>query len=127
MSNEMELFRRRIEAEEDAVIDIQFILLDLMQERGMTKEQLAKAVGVSKSRISQLFGSGANPTVKTVARIFDALDQKWLIKHRSLAESSWERFESELKRTLPTDAWSRVLTVQDREANDNYAEDRVAA
>lgn len=69
-----EHLRRRIEAEEDAVVDAQFLLLDLLREKGVTQEQLAERLGVSKSRVSQLFGAGANPTLKSLARIFDALD-----------------------------------------------------
>ena len=82
--------RRRIVAEVDAVIDVQFVLLDLLRERGISKEQLAQQLGVSKSRVSQLFSAGANPTVKQLARVFDALDARVMfeslrLEHRNAA------------------------------------------
>lgn len=73
---EKKLTRRSIEAQEDAVIDFQFALIDLLKHLGITREQLAERLGVTKSRVSQLFGDNANPTLKQVARVLDALDYK---------------------------------------------------
>jgi transcriptional regulator with XRE-family HTH domain len=67
--------RRRVEAEENAVLDVQFAILDILREEGIAKEELASRLGVTKARISQLFATGANPTLKQLARIFDALDR----------------------------------------------------
>lgn len=57
-----------IAIEEDAVLEFQFSLIDAMNEAGMTKADLAKALGVSRSRVSQMLVSEANPTLKVIAR-----------------------------------------------------------
>ncbi|MBN9335790.1 helix-turn-helix transcriptional regulator [Devosia sp.] len=57
-----------IAIEEDAVLKFQFALIDAMNEAGLTKAELAKALGVSRARVSQLLDSEANPTLKVMAR-----------------------------------------------------------
>lgn len=46
----------------------------IMQERAMTQEQLATAVGVSQSAISNMLNRQCRPQRKTVAKIAKALD-----------------------------------------------------
>jgi hypothetical protein len=55
-----------IAIEEDAVLKFQFALIDAMKDAGMTKADLAKALGVSRARVSQLLDSEANPTLKVM-------------------------------------------------------------
>ena len=55
--------------EEDAVLNFQFALVDAMAEAGITKADLAKALGVSRARVSQMLVSEANPTLKVIARV----------------------------------------------------------
>lgn len=62
-----------IEVEEDALLNFQFSLIDAMAEAGMTKADLAKALGVSRSRVSQMLVSEANPTIKVIARAMAVL------------------------------------------------------
>ncbi|OYU91929.1 MAG: hypothetical protein CFE29_03530 [Bradyrhizobiaceae bacterium PARB1] len=63
-----------IEAEENLLIDFQFLVQELLTDKGMTRAQLAERAGLSEARLSQLLSSRANPTVKTMARVFHALD-----------------------------------------------------
>jgi transcriptional regulator with XRE-family HTH domain len=65
-----------VEAEEDLVIDIQFLLQSVLVESGITRAELAKRLGLSKARLSQLFAAESNPTVRTCARLFHALDKR---------------------------------------------------
>lgn len=81
-----ELTRDQIFAEEDALIDFQFALIDAMKERGMTKAELAEAMGVSRARVSQLLSPEANPTLKLVARALHAIGLKTY--HQSLEASN---------------------------------------
>ena len=67
---------RVIEAEENLLIDCQFLIQDLMNKSGISRSALAKRVGISEARLSQLMSSKANPTAKTLARIFHALGAK---------------------------------------------------
>ncbi|ASY58481.1 hypothetical protein SS05631_c35670 [Sinorhizobium sp. CCBAU 05631] len=57
-------------------MDFQFALIDAMRERGMTKAELAEALGVTRARVSQLFSSEANPTIKLAARALHAVGLK---------------------------------------------------
>jgi transcriptional regulator with XRE-family HTH domain len=50
-------------------------VLRLLDEKGMTKEQLAEISGVSVSFISDLTNGKGNPSLKIMERIADALEQ----------------------------------------------------
>jgi len=64
---------RQIEAEENFVLDAQFLLQDLMAEQGISRAELSRRAGISKARISQLMKAGANPTLRNLAKLFYAL------------------------------------------------------
>jgi DNA-binding phage protein len=67
---------RLIEAEEDLLIDAHFLIEEIMRQKGIDRTTLAKAMGLSRPRLSQLLGPDANPTVKTLGRIFAALGEE---------------------------------------------------
>lgn len=62
-----------VEAEENFLIDCQFLIQDLINAKGISRSELAKRAGISKSRLSQILSAEANPTVKTFARLFHVL------------------------------------------------------
>lgn len=72
--------RGAIEAEQNFVLDVQFLILDLLREKGMTKEQLAAALGVSKARVSNMLSADANLTVRSIGRALHALGEAPIIK-----------------------------------------------
>jgi transcriptional regulator with XRE-family HTH domain len=65
-----------VEAEEDLLIDFQFLVQDVLTSKGISKTELAKRTGISKARLSQILSAEANPGVKTFARLFHALGVK---------------------------------------------------
>lgn len=65
-----------IEAEENLLIDYQFLVQELMVKKNVSRADLAEAAGLSKARLSQLLGPEANPTIKTMARLIHALGEK---------------------------------------------------
>ncbi len=65
-----------IEAEENALIDFQLLVQGLIMEKGISRATLAERAGISEARLSQLMGSEANPTAKTLARILFALGEE---------------------------------------------------
>ncbi len=65
-----------VEAEEDLLIDFQFLMQDVLTAKGISKTELAKRTGISKARLSQILSAEANPSVKTFARLFHALGVK---------------------------------------------------
>lgn len=63
-------------AEEAFVVDLQSVLHTLMEEKGVSRAQLASALGVSRARISQMFSSECkNLTARLLARTFHALGE----------------------------------------------------
>lgn len=62
-----------IAIEENALIDFQFALIDAMGAAGLTKADIARILGVSRARVSQMLDSEANPTLKVVARAMAAV------------------------------------------------------
>ncbi len=65
-----------IEAEENLVIDAQFLIQDIMNRKGLSRAEVARKAGISKARLSQLMGPAANPTVKTIARVLHAMGER---------------------------------------------------
>ena len=64
-------------AEEALVVDLQSLLHTVMIEKGMSRSQLAQAMGVSKARITQLFSDDTgNFTVRVLARALHALGER---------------------------------------------------
>lgn len=67
---------RLIEREESLVTEVQYLVQELMNERGINRVQLAELLGISKSRVTQLLGDNANPTLRTLVAVFDALGEE---------------------------------------------------
>jgi transcriptional regulator with XRE-family HTH domain len=85
----------RVIAETDLIIDVQFLLQDVMAEKGVTRTELAKAAGISKARISQLFRAEANPTLRSLARLFHVLGEDLDVHLKSAARSRQDAFFSQ--------------------------------
>ena len=49
-------------------------ILSLRQSRGLTQEQLAQKTGMSVSYLRMIEKGQANPTIKTLSRLADALN-----------------------------------------------------
>ncbi|WP_371872882.1 helix-turn-helix domain-containing protein [Notoacmeibacter sp. MSK16QG-6] len=97
--------------------------------RGMTKTELADLIGVSKSRVSQLFSSTANPTLKLAARVCAALDVKNTFECRRKKSKNYWHFDCEYVERFPPPSrigWNAVAAASMRSLswdskNDNYA------
>ncbi len=82
-----------VEAEENLLIDFQFLLQEVLTQKGMSLSELAEKAGVSKSRISQVLSPEANPTAKTFARLFHALGEEITIGVKKKAKAAAARTE----------------------------------
>jgi transcriptional regulator with XRE-family HTH domain len=103
---------RVIEAEENLLLDMQFLLQELITDRQISRVELAKMTGISKSRLSQIMGSDANPTLKTCARLFHALGEELNI---SLKKKGSQITKKEVENTsLMSDASDWRLEIEDR-------------
>lgn len=67
---------RRIEREEELVTELQYLIQEVMNERGLTRAELADRLGIKRPRMTQLLGDNANPTLRTLVRVFDAMDEE---------------------------------------------------
>ena len=126
-----------IEAEENLLIDYQFLLQELMKQKSVTPTQLAEMAGLSKSRISQIISPDANPTVKTFARLFhvlgervvpelDAASQESSPNIIGTASAEWAPFEQaeRLDRVVRRNDAELIALVKETAefaSNDNYA------
>ena len=64
-------------AQEDFVADIQSLIYRIMEDKGISRVDLSKRLGISKPRVTQYFaGDGSNLTARTIARIFHALGEQ---------------------------------------------------
>ncbi|MSU88284.1 helix-turn-helix domain-containing protein [Rhodobacteraceae bacterium 2CG4] len=86
MSTLKDLFEPQNEEEreedwiEELALSIQLALQACMNERGVSQKDLARKLGISAARVSQILSSqGANLTVRTIARISRALDEEFEI------------------------------------------------
>ena len=71
--------RDLIERQENAAMGFQFMVLDTLRNKQMTKAQLARRMGVTKGRVSQFFAPGFNPRLKTMVKILAALETDYKI------------------------------------------------
>lgn len=80
--------RSVIFAEEGFVVDAQIFLNELMIEKNISRATLAKAMGVSRARVSQIFSDDCkNFTVRLLARAIHALGEDAFITHRRAYEA----------------------------------------
>lgn len=76
---EYERFRRQVD-QIDAVVNA----LDELRERaGVSKAELARRIGKNPASVRRLFSAEANPELKTVAAIADALDAEVVVQPRA--------------------------------------------
>src|SRR5258708_5708187 len=87
-----------ISAEESLIADVQVVIHNLMEDSNVSRADLARALGVSDARVSQMFSDHApNLTLRTIARVFRVLGDE--------CRFTSERWEAILVRsTEPFDA-----------------------
>jgi transcriptional regulator with XRE-family HTH domain len=119
MAKEMTNERDAIFAEEAFVVEVQGLLHQIMEEKGFTRADLARALNVSRPRITQIFSDECkNLTVRLLARAMHAMGEspeltcglhmtelrrKWELECRQIADmasnvfplSEYETDESE--------------------------------
>ncbi len=57
-----------IEAIESFMVDVQVYLNEIMDDKKISRAELARRMGVSRARVSQLFSDDSNMTVRMLAR-----------------------------------------------------------
>jgi transcriptional regulator with XRE-family HTH domain len=75
----------RLLEEERLILDASETIHRLMDERDVTRVELARRVGATKGHISQLLDGKRNMTLRTLARLMDALGHRARIETEPLA------------------------------------------
>ncbi len=66
--------RRRLYAQEGLILEVTESIWDVLKDRGWQKQDLARALGCSKSHVTQLLNGGRNMTLRTLADIAETLN-----------------------------------------------------
>ena len=66
----------RLTRQEELILDVTESILKQMEQKGVSKSQLASMLGANKSHITQLLRGSRNMTLRTVSDIFFELDCK---------------------------------------------------
>jgi transcriptional regulator with XRE-family HTH domain len=84
MAQDRDLDKSAIFAEEDFVVELQIFLHGLMEKKGFSRADLAREMGVSRARITQIFSDECtNFTVRLLARAVHALGETPVIECES--------------------------------------------
>lgn len=82
MAHDSKQSERLIYAEEALVVNAQGLLQELLEEKGMTRADLARAMNVSRSRVTQLFSDDCkNFTIRLWARALFALGEEAVVSY----------------------------------------------
>lgn len=102
--------RNRIFAEEEAVVSVQSFLHELMEEKGLSRADLARAMGVSRARVTQLFSDECtNLTLRVLARAMFALNEELVVSSsRKLNGPSNDREIAQPTMLKSRSAWVEV-------------------
>lgn len=86
MEHDLTTERTAVFAEEAAVVEVQSLLHQLMEDKGWSRADLARAMNVSRARVTQIFSDECkNLTVRLLARAMIALDEEFTISVKSSA------------------------------------------
>lgn len=92
------------------MLDLSYYLKHFMLERGISKKQLAKKMGVSPAYITKIF-SGENISLKTLAKILSALEVDAGIKIIDRGEINYK--------TSPNGKLFKLINKQKESVNEN--------
>lgn len=71
---------RRLMEQEDLIFDVSQLLWEILEESGISRAELARRLGTSKSYITKLLRGYSNLTLRSLADIFSALGKQVIIK-----------------------------------------------
>lgn len=81
------LSERDIVLSEQLKFDIQYAIVKVMREKGISRSQLAERMKATPSRITKLLGENENLTIETIARVCAALEDEPVFTTKFLHEN----------------------------------------
>lgn len=91
-------------------------ILEIMEQKNITRKELAERLGVSKAAISKLFNNGSNMTLKRLLTIAEALGQELrvsLLPHEQKVEEEFVYYKPGAFRRGPQFSLERVIGADD--------------
>lgn len=82
---------RRLLEQERLILDATELICEAMESAGVSRSDLAKKLGKSKGYVSQLLGGSRNMTLRTLADILTALNQRLELRAQSVRSSGSDR------------------------------------
>lgn len=76
-------------AEESFRIDVQVAIHEAMQAKRVNQKELAKRLGLTEARVSQIFSDECNVTIRTLAKVFHALGETPKLTTTPAPKSDW--------------------------------------
>lgn len=114
-------YRDFVFAEEALVVDAQLFLHNLMEEKEMSRADLAKAMGVSRARITQIFSDDCkNFTIRLFARAASALNERVELDCEHFKNSRRKREYKSLKGPACGNVvhlWEEMILPQDSQSS----------
>lgn len=117
-------------AEEEMIADCQMYIHLQMKEKGVTKADLARLLGVSKASVTQMLAPDSNLTLRRVARVAALLGEKATICERRSRDQLGDKYEVSEERGDRGQRWRAKEAAEFAElsfasssstgANDNY-------
>jgi transcriptional regulator with XRE-family HTH domain len=99
MANQIANEREAIFAEEAFVVDVQIMLNQVMKEKGFSRAELARAMNVSRARITQIFSDECkNFTVRLLARAMHAMGEAPELTCELRSQEIFRKWELETRR-----------------------------
>lgn len=119
MQQAIENDRSAVFAEEAFVVDVQAFLYEMMESKKVSRADLAKAMGVSRARISQIFSDECkNFTVRLLARAMHALGETPRLECQWSDEEASVAAEKEQRRAIKNAKNVRALWLDTARADD---------
>lgn len=105
---------RRLLQQEDAILDVTELICEIMSETGVSRSELARRLGTTRSYVTQLLDGSANMTIRKVADIFFALGSKPHFSRECADE--YRHYSSHVSWTIPgSSAEARAVPHQQRD------------
>ena len=109
---------REVFAVEAFRVDVQHRIQTVMNRKNVSQKKLAERLGVSEARVSQIFSSRSNMTLRFLARVFFALDDECRLDSKEWDAYRVEKRGRELFERGP-ESWTAVPPRAISAKNDN--------
>ena len=117
-------FKRELERARDSFdyklegleLEVTERILQVMEEKGISRSELAERLGVSKAAVSKLFNNGSNMTLKRLLTIAEALGQELRVNLGPVErriEENVVQYDARRRRSVPDFKFEGLIVADD--------------